>query len=544
MRFMQSTRTFVRYSYRPDDTTTLSSTHVWALYEDGRGQLWTGCWNRGICCLDAGRVRFRQFLHRDGDPSSIGENPVTCITGDHAGRIWIGSAGGGLQMLAPPYRGFVHYTTGNGFTDNMVYGILVDLHDCLWISTSKGLVRFDPGTRGTRLFDENDGVQSREFVQGAYCQGAEGRMYFGGINGFNDFHPDSIVFNPVPPPVVITKFAVFGREVSLPRSTAEAGAITLERDQNFFSFEFAALDYTAPPKNMYAYRLEGFDRDWVVAGTRRLASYTNVGPGTYRFHVRGANNDGVWNEEGAIVSVTVLPAIWETWWFRALAACLGAWMLYGVYAYRVNRILAVERTRERIARDLHDEVSATLSGISFFSRAVHTDPGNQLTAQSAHFVSLIHESSTDILELLHDIIWSISPQGDRFDNIVAKFVRHASDLCESKAIRHDIVVPEFLPNQSVDTEKRKNLWLMYKEMVTNAVKHSGCSVLTIRLAVGPNGTVRLCVADDGRGFDPSAATAQHGLKNIRARAGFLKAEIDLKSVPGGGTSWVCTARLW
>ncbi len=544
LRYQNSPGIFGRFNARQNDSTSLTSNHVWALFEDSKGFLWAGTWNRGVSRLDPARNTFQQFTHRRGDSTSIGDYPVLCIAEDHHGRIWIGSAGGGLQMIAPPYRSFVRYSAGHGFTDNMVYGILVDRTNCLWVSTSKGLTRFDPSSGNLRVFDENDGVQSKEFVQGASCMGRDGRMFFGGINGFNAFDPDSIALNPVPPPVVITRFAVFDAEIRLPRSITETSAITLERDQNFFSFEFTALDYTAPAKNRYAYRLEGFDRDWVEAGTRRLASYTNVGPGHYLFRVRGSNNDGVWNDEGASLTVTVLPAVWETWWFRVLLLAIVAALLYALYAYRVNKILAVERTRERIARDLHDEISATLSGISFFSRAVHADPRNSLSEQSAHFMSLIHQSSTDVLELLHDIIWSINPQGDHFDNIVAKFRRYASDLCESRSIRHDIVVPENIPERSVDTERRKNFWLLYKEMVTNAVKHSDCSALSIRLAFEPNGIVRLRLADNGRGFDPSVKTAQHGLKNIRSRADFLGADLTLHTAPGQGTTWEFACRLW
>jgi ligand-binding sensor domain-containing protein len=543
LRYRQSPENFARYNARQRDSTTLSSNHIWALFEDSKGFLWAGSWNRGISRLDPSRGSFEQFIHRRGDSTSISDYPVLCITEDRAGRIWIGSAGGGLQMIAPPYRSFVRYTAGHGFTDNMVYGILVDRTNCLWVSTSKGLTRFDPSSGDLRVFDENDGVQSREFVQGACCLGSDGRMYFGGINGFNAFHPDSIAINPVPPPVVITRFSVFDTEIRLPRSITATSAITLGREQNFFSFEFTALDYTAPAKNRYAYRLEGFDRDWVDAGTRRLATYTNVGPGEYLFRVRGSNNDGIWNNAGAALTVTVLPAVWETWWFRILIAAAIAGFIYAIYANRINKILAVERTRERIARDLHDEISATLSGISFFSRAVHTDPQNALSEQSAHFMSLIHQSSTDILELLHDIIWSINPQGDHFDNIVAKCRRYASDLCESRSIRHDIVVPEIVPTRSVDTERRKNFWLLYKEMVTNAVKHSNCSALTIRLAFEPNGMVRLHLADNGTGFDPSVKTAQHGLKNIRSRAEFLGADLALHTAPGKGTTWEFACRL-
>ncbi|MBM2846505.1 MAG: Histidine kinase, partial [Bacteroidetes bacterium] len=537
LRYDQTTNQFTRFSFVPGDSTSMSANHVWSIFEDRGGYVWLGMWRYGLNRFDPRTETFQRFDHVSSDSTSISDHTVLCMAEDLGANLWVGTAGGGLQMFTPSSNRFTRFHEGRGFPDNMVYGTLVDNHNVLWVSTGSGLVRFEPRTRSVRVFDVNDGVQSSEFIQGAFCKGSNGRMYFGGINGFNEFHPDSIVLNPTPPPVVITRFIVFDREIPLPRAITATHEITLERNQNFFSFEFAALDFTAPAKNKYLYRLRGFDRDWINAGSRRLASYTNVGPGTYEFQVKGSNNDGVWNEEGVTIAVTVLPSFWETWWFRVLAAGILAGLAYSFYRYRVNKLLAIQRTRERIARDLHDEVSAILSGISYFSSAVHEDSSNRLSEKSTHFMSLINRSSTEVLELLHDIIWSINPEGDRFDNIAAKLRRYASDLCESRSIRYVISIPETLPTRSVGPEKRKNFWLMYKEMVTNAVRHSGCSELTIRLGFNDDGIVHLQVSDNGRGFDSNGKSGHNGLKNIQARATALNAKLLLETAPGKGTHW-------
>lgn len=535
--YNQSTDKFVRFSNIPGDSTSLSDNHVWSIAQDGRGYLWVGTWLRGVNRLDPWQGSFQRFPRGSKRQNGANDPPVLFITEDLTGRIWMGTAGDGLDMLEPASKTFTHYHEGHGFPDNMVYGILVDRRNTLWVGTGKGLVHFEPETGSMRLFDVSDGVQSTEFIQGSCCKARDGRMYFGGINGFNVFDPDSITLNPIPPPVVLTRFEVFDKEISMPRAMPSVKEIVLGRDQNFFSFEFAALDFTAPTKNKYSYRLDGFDKGWSTAGNRRRASYTNVGPGTYTFRVKGSNNDGVWNEEGASVIITVLPAFWETLWFRLLAAAVVASIAYSFYHYRVNKLLAIQQTRERIARDLHDEVSAILSGISFFSRSVNDDAGNRLSEKSSHFMALINRSSTEVLELLHDIIWSINPEGDRVDNIAAKLRRYASDLCESRSIRYVISIPETLPTRSVGAEKRKNFWLLYKEMVTNAVRHSECSELKIQLAFKDDGMVHLQVSDNGRGFDPIGKDGRNGLKNIRARAGALNAQLLLETAPGKGTSW-------
>ena len=541
--FDPGSRTFRHFGVRHGEG-LLATDRVWALFEDSRGAIWAGTPKHGAFRWNESGGSFTHYSHEDGVPSSLGGYPVICFAEDQDGRLWIGSAGGGLQMKESQSDRFRHFTTRDGLPDNNVYGILVDRSNVLWISTGKGIIQFQPGKGVLRTYDASDGLQSNEFNQRACFMDGRGRMYFGGINGFNVFAPDSIHLNPVPPPVVITRFAVFDTEVPLAQSINVAREIGLAYDQNFFSFEFAALDFTAPEKNRYAYQLEGFDRDWVEAGKLRLASYTNVGPGEYLFRVKGSNNDGLWNEEGTSVRVVVRPPFWGTWWFRIVVALLVVALLYVVYYHRVNKLLAVERTRSRIARDLHDEVSAIMSGISYFSRAIRDDPANVLTDKSSRFMGLINESSTEVLELLHDIIWSINPDNDRFDNIVAKLRRFASDLCESRSIRHTIEVPDLPPERAVDMDRRKNFWLLYKEMVTNAVRHSGCSELRINLDVRHDGAIRLRLADNGRGFEPGHAHGRNGLKNIQARASLLDARLSLHTAPGAGTLWDVECKLW
>ncbi|MCP5102967.1 MAG: histidine kinase, partial [bacterium] len=207
------------------------------------------------------------------------------------------------------------YTAQDGLPDNMIYGILEDSGGCLWLSTNKGLSRFDPRQKSFKNFDVKDGLQADEFNTGAdYKNPASGEMFFGGINGLNSFFPDQAKDNAYIPPVVITAFKKFNRPVVLDKAISETGEIRVPQADNFISFEFAALNYRNPAKNRYAYKLEGFDKDWIQSGTRRYASYTNLGGGTYTFRVKGSNDDGVWNNTGASVKVFIIPPFWKTTW--------------------------------------------------------------------------------------------------------------------------------------------------------------------------------------------------------------------------------------
>jgi signal transduction histidine kinase len=514
----------------------LRSNHVWCITEDRDGMIWFGLRTNGLDRLDPATDAVTHFPPGRGD-STLSDDPALALLAASDGSIWAATAGGGLQRLDPRRRRVTRYDESRGFPENMVYGVLEDGHHDLWLSTGKGIVRFSPPTGQARLFGLADGIQSTEFTAGTCCKTSDGWMGFGGINGFNWFHPDSIAFNTAPPPVALTSFRVFDAERPVAPVPHPATPLVLRRDENFFSVEFAALDYTSPGENQYAYVLEGFDRDWVHAGRSHRATYTNVGPGEYLFRIQAANNDGVWNTAGVSLTVVILPAFWETWWFRLLVVIAIGSLTVLLYRYRINRLLAVHRTRERIARDLHDDVSAILSGIVYFSSAVEMDRGNALSDRSSHFLTQIRRSSAEVLELLHDIIWSIHPDGDSLESILTKCRRFAADLCESRGITHDIMVSDSGPERRVDPEKRRDLWLMYKEMVTNAVRHSACTALQVRLNAGPEGEIALIVADNGTGFDTAQPGRESGLRNIRARATALRGDLHLVSTPGTGTRW-------
>jgi tRNA A-37 threonylcarbamoyl transferase component Bud32 len=259
----------------------------------------------------------------------LNSNDILSIHEDKKGNLWLGTYGGGLNRLNLSSGVITKYLDVDGLPNNSVYGILQDHSGCLWISTNGGLCRFDPESRRFQNFFRGDGLQASEFNQGAYCAGPSGKMYFGGINGFNVFHPDNIRFNTHQPPVVITGIQVLNKNVPSMKSISTMRELTLSHKEYFFSFEFAALDYHQPLKNRYQYILEGFRKEWIFTDAKKpLAQFTNLNPGSYVFRVKGTNNDGVWNEEGVSISLTITPPVWKTWWFRVLMVVVFALLSY------------------------------------------------------------------------------------------------------------------------------------------------------------------------------------------------------------------------
>ncbi|MEN8162688.1 MAG: trimethylamine methyltransferase family protein [Acidobacteriota bacterium] len=376
---------FVRFRNRPGDRDSLGSDNVLALSEASGGGLWIGTDGGGLDYLEPKDGTFRHYSNDPADPASLSDDAVTALLEDRAGDLWIGTAGGGLNRMKSDGSGFRRYrqvkegsfglsndnilclheagdgvlwigthaglnaldrlsetieilSERDGLPSNVIYGILEDDEGILWLTTNQGLARLDPATRECRTYGTDDGLQSLGFNEGAAYRGDDGTMYIGGINGFNLFSPMEVHDNPFVPEVLITGLSILNRKHEFARGFWSLEDVDLLWSDTTFTFDFAGLEFTAPEKNNYRYRMEGFDREWIQVGHRRHATYTNLGPGDYVFRVQASNNDGMWSPEGASIRVRVLPAVWQTWWFRAAAGLAFLILLAGAYRLRTRAI--------------------------------------------------------------------------------------------------------------------------------------------------------------------------------------------------------------
>lgn len=348
--------TFTKYHHNPEDPKSLASDDIMTIYEDHSGELWIGTVN-GLHKFSPTEETFIRYQHDSNDPKSLSHDVVITIYEDQAGTFWIGT-GGGLDKFDRKNEQFSHYTTKDGLSSETIFGILEDERGVLWLSTAKGLTRFNPRDESFRIYDQRDGLQSDSFLYySAYAKSQNDEMFFGGTNGFNAFYPDQIVDNLAPPPVVITDFQLanepvpIGGDSILQKSILETDELVLSYQDNVFSFEFAALNYRTPEKNRYKYKMEGFEEEWnEVGSTRRFATYTNLDPGDYVFRVIASNNDGVWNEEGASIKITITPPWWRTTWFRIGLGLLVIGLLAVGYSWRVRSIEARNRELEELVQ--------------------------------------------------------------------------------------------------------------------------------------------------------------------------------------------------
>jgi ligand-binding sensor domain-containing protein/signal transduction histidine kinase len=544
--FKKDSGIFIHHRSDPRDSNSLSLNWVNAICEDRKGRLWVAHASDrrgGLGRLDRATGEFTNFIYDPENAASMDPGSGHSIYEDRSGTIWIGTTFG-LNKFDPSTEMFAHFPAPRDNVGDFITGILEDSSGCLWLKTNRGVSKFNPRTGTFRNYDKDEGVPIRPTWGNACYKSRNGEMFFGGTNGFVRFHPDSIKDNPYIPPVVITGFKKFDKPVVLDTVISEKKLLKLSYRDNVIAFEFVALNYTNPEKNQYAYKLEGFDRDWTYCGTRRYASYTNLDGGSYVFRVKGSNNDGLWNEEGTSIALIITPPFWKTWWFTALfflaTAALVGTMIWYVEITRLRRRLraseqehALERERLRISRDMHDEVGADLTEIAILSERAKQEIQNPAHAE-AH-VQKIAERTRGLIDNISEIIWAINPNNDRLDHLAGYIREFASEYFAMTPISCRFDFPDRIPGFPLSAEVRRNSFLILKEAINNVVKHSGATSVEMCCTVTAHG-VEFTIRDDGRGFTSEHSTSyRNGLRNMRKRSEEINGNLQIESEVGRGT---------
>ena len=342
-RYDENTKSFTTFTHDPSVPNSLSNDRVRDIHEDSDRVLWVSTYGGGLNKFDAKNQVFSAYKSNVNDKYSISTNRIYPIYEDSKDNFWVLTYGGGLNKLDRKSGKFIHFTEEDGLPNNVLYGVLEDSKGNLWFSTNRGISKFNSLDTSFVNFGVEDGLQANEFNSGAYEKGKSGMMYFGGINGLNYFHPDSIRGNSYVAPLLFTNFQVNNKNVSISDSSllqkhiSLTDKIELNHNQNSFAFFFASLHYSFPKRNKYKYKLEGFDSDWIESD-RGEAYYTNLDAGEYKFLVKGSNSDGVWNEQPISVNITITAA-----WYNTLEARVGLLfviflILYLIYRWRIWRV--------------------------------------------------------------------------------------------------------------------------------------------------------------------------------------------------------------
>jgi len=395
-KFQYTTGRFEHYDIKDSSGTEVR--YIMSIKQDAKGNLLLAT-NQGLCRFDPITLKTIFYKEIVKNASDLTAHQLYTLLVDKQGIIWCGTSGVGFYKLNPITNEIKQYTEENGLGNNVIYGILPDDKGSLWFSTNSGLSRFNPATEEFRNFDIKDGLPSNEFNAYAYHKSKDGKLYFGGINGVTFFHPDSIKKSKDIPLIVFTNFQIFNNDVTvknnrtsnllliegdnyfLPKSIVYSEEIVLSYRERVFSIEFSALHYASPGKNQYAYMMEGFDEEWVYqSSSKRSATYTNLDPGEYIFKVKASNEDGVWNEKGITLKITITPPFWKTSWFYALVILF---VISGIYLFirlrlaklNSDKIVLIQKVQKRT--QLLKEANVELEKLSIV--ASKTDNGVMIT---------------------------------------------------------------------------------------------------------------------------------------------------------------------
>jgi diguanylate cyclase (GGDEF)-like protein len=390
-RYDHATGKFTNFDHDVTDGTTLSSPRATTIVQDHSGSIWVGTEGGGLNYQIADSDSWGRLEHDPDDPNSLSANTVYALHVDARGRLWIGTRAGLDRLASWPPDGngvrLLNVSTTEGLARTAVYGIQSDADSNLWLATSQGLISYNPDSGAIRNFHESQGLQSEEFTVGASYASPQGKLYFGGPNGFNAFDPTELQINQQPPAVVLTSLSVMNEAVESDRPNELIAGIDLKYSDYVVTFGISALDFTAPTQNRYAYKLEGFDESWVDAGSERRITYTNLDGGDYTFRVRASNSDGIWNDEGIVIPLSVAFPPWKTWW---------AYTLY-VLAVVLAALAFWRHQEQKLAREY--EYSRRLES-EVQERTKQLDDRNK-DLKDAN-VKLLRASTTDPLTGLHN----------------------------------------------------------------------------------------------------------------------------------------------
>jgi ligand-binding sensor domain-containing protein/signal transduction histidine kinase len=443
------------------------------------------------------------------------------ILADSKGRLWFGTDGGGV--IRRDGGGLSQFTREDGLAGDRVFALAEDSLGNIWIGTSSGLSCYDGHGFRNLGYDEGFGEIG---VHGLMAD-RDGFLWVSSYPGVKKLRPVQYPRSTTPPPLYLT-------DVQVDSSHLAVGVdYELPPDPAVITFRFAALSYSDERTVRYRYRLGGFDNNWSQPEVAREVRYTHLPAGNYTFSVLGRSGDGVWNETPATFSFAILPPLWARWWFVTCAAILLAGSIYSFYRYRLGRLLELERTRSRIAMDLHDDIGSSLTRISVMAEVAGRQSGGD-PAAARGTLSRVGDTARELIESLGDIVWTVDPKQDDLQNVIRRISQFGQEMCEGRGIGFETDLSGSFESTRLTPERRRDIYLVFKEGIHNIVKHSGATRARFSVHPIPRGAL-LELLDDGTGIPEDAGGSGHGLGSLRERGKRAGTKFSLTSKQGEGT---------
>lgn len=491
------------------DGLALAGTRAIALFEDRAGQIWVGLYRRGIARFRGGH--FETFTAGQGVPTG----GVRVFYQDLRGRLWLGSGRGGLGRIDDPaadHPAIKCYSMADGLASDEIQALTEDRFGRIYVGTGLGVDRLDVDTGAIRSYTTADGLAVGE-VQDA-LRDAAGDLWFGTLTGISRLSPTR------EPPERVIPVRVSSVQVAGQPQPLTGGVVPdIDHTKNHVEIDFAASGVFRGAPFRYQYRLDGAEGDWSAPTIQRSVIYS-VRPGRYRFLVRTVTASGSRGPPAA-VSFRVLPPFWESWWFLAGAALMLGGLVLAGYRYQVGHMVEIERMRTRIACDLHDDVGSALSKIVILSEVARR-PG-QTSAAAA--LDRIAETSREVLESVGDLVWAINARTEHLEDLIRRMRAFSTQVFEAQNVEFHFEAIDVPVEKAISPEVLRQVYLIFKEAVNNAARHSQCSRSAVSV-VGSPSFLTLTVSDNGKGFTPTIGHDQHGIASLKTRAAALKGEIS------------------
>lgn len=522
---------------RKDTAFTLPYALSQAIIDRKNKKWWMGSWNGGIF-----RINTSKELLLIEDNIGVYSVPrkrfsleiISSIIQHSNGLIYCGTVGGGINAYDPAKDTTINYTITDGLASNLVYRMEEDRSGVLWISTDNGITAFDPRTTLFTNFHKTSGLSQTSFSFIASMKLKDGTIAFGTNNGYVVyFDPGKGLEKQNTLPTRITDIRLGNN--SLKDGNGIRGAVYLQdsimiehREASVITIDLTNMDLTDPGSYAFEYKLEGFDKNWTRITDRNAITYTNLDPGTYTLVIRSADHLGRWSVNNRTLYLRILPPFWRTPWFFLLLMGITAAAIYALFQYRLKQKLRMYQLRNKLHRDLHDDVGATLSSIKAYSEILRQDPDNPLIAD------LIKDNSEEMIDRLEVISWAMKPEQDRFISLNQRMEKVAAPLCRARGIEFECSSIGMRDDEEIPAEFRQNIFLIFKEALNNAVKYSGADRIWLR-HIREGGKYIMELQDNGSGIDAERQSSGNGLKNMQNRADELQAGFEIRSGVGGTT---------
>lgn len=549
--------------------------NVLTLHQDSDERIWLGCNYEGVWYLESNEKMPKRWHFADIKPDE--RHYITRIVEDNAQNLWISSHSGlykinfknkksqkiplgkfGTQKIAISYVfisanrhiwvlgvDFIYeldsqgkiiqeFSRQNGLL-GQPYSLVEDEFNYLWIGTNNGLQSLNPKTKAFRSFQQEEGI-IENMVDNQLVSLSNGEIMFGFGGDLNYFKPGYFKYNTRAPKLVFKEIEINNQI----RLFDFSQTLILYPGENSLKISFAALNFSHSSRNKYVYKLEGFNVKWITS-ENRMANFTNLEAGDYTFWVKAANNDGIWNQEGIKLKIKVIPPFYRQWWFRAFIISGIFGLIFWLFNYRQRQRQRIDAIRNRIAKDLHDDMGSTLSSIRIISEVLQKKiPDNQLDILT--MLQRISQGAASLSDSMQDIIWSIKTDYDTLDDMLARMRAFALKLLESKQIEFHTIISDNFEDTHLNIEQRRNIYLIFKEAINNAIKYADCKSVELTIQLDKR-QFWMIVKDDGKGFDFQEISLGNGLQNMRKRAEELKGQCQIQSEVGKGTSVILSLSI-